>query len=47
MVSNILSINHLLPVTLFPLITQCSTMDQAVSLAARSRQFESSFNLAR
>ena len=27
----------------FPLITQCSTMDQAVSLAARSRRFESSF----
>ena len=34
---------HLLPVTSFPLITQCSTMDQAVSLAARSRRFESSF----
>jgi hypothetical protein len=32
-----------LPVTSFPLITQCSTMDQAVSLAARSRRFESSF----
>ena len=43
MVSNILSINIFLPVTLFPLITQCSTMDQAVSLAARSRRFESSF----
>jgi hypothetical protein len=27
----------------FPLVTQCSTMDQAVSLAARSRRFESSF----
>jgi hypothetical protein len=27
----------------FPLITQCSSMDQAVSLAARSRRFESSF----
>jgi hypothetical protein len=27
----------------FPLINQCSTMDQAVSLAARSRRFESSF----
>src|SRR5688572_2614912 len=27
----------------FPLITQCSTMDQGVSLAARSRRFESSF----
>jgi hypothetical protein len=32
-----LSINIFLPVTSFPLITQCSTMDQAVSLAARSR----------
>jgi hypothetical protein len=32
-----------LPVTSFPLITQCSSMDQAVSLAARSRRFESSF----
>jgi hypothetical protein len=27
----------------FPLITQCSTMDQAVSLATRSRRFESIF----
>jgi hypothetical protein len=27
----------------FPLVTQCSSMDQAVSLAARSRRFESSF----
>ena len=35
--------NIFLPVTSFPLITQCSTMDQAVSLAARSRRFESSF----
>jgi hypothetical protein len=43
MVSNILSINIFLPVTSFPLITQCSIMDQAVSLAARSRRFESSF----
>jgi hypothetical protein len=43
MVSNILSINIFLPVTSFPLITQCSTMDQAASLAARSRRFESSF----
>jgi hypothetical protein len=32
---------------LIPLLTQCSTRDQAVSLAARSRRFESSFNLAR
>ena len=38
-----LPINIFLPVTSFPLITQCSTMDQAVSLAARSRRFESSF----
>jgi hypothetical protein len=28
----------------FPLVTQCSTMDQAVSLATRSRRFESSFH---
>jgi hypothetical protein len=34
---------HLLPINSFPLITQCSTMDQAVSLVARSRRFESSF----
>jgi hypothetical protein len=27
----------------FPLVTQCSSMDQAVSLATRSRRFESSF----
>jgi hypothetical protein len=37
----------LLPVTSFSLITQCSSMDQADSLAARSRRLESSFNLAR
>jgi hypothetical protein len=43
MVSNILTNQHLLPINTFPLITQCSTMDQAVSLAARSRRFESSF----
>jgi hypothetical protein len=43
MVSNIFINQHLLPVTTFPLITQCSTMDQAVSLAARSRRFELSF----
>jgi hypothetical protein len=30
-------------VNTFPLVTQCNTMDQAVSLAARSRRFESSF----
>jgi hypothetical protein len=35
------SIQHLL--NAFPLVTQCSTMDQAVSLAVRSRRFESSF----
>jgi hypothetical protein len=34
---------HLLPINSFPLIIQCSTMDQAVSLAARNRRFESSF----
>jgi hypothetical protein len=34
---------HLLPINTFPLITQCSTMDQAVSLVARSRRFELSF----
>jgi hypothetical protein len=43
MVSNIFTNQHLLRVTSFPLITQCSSMDQAVSLAARSRRFESSF----
>jgi hypothetical protein len=43
MVLNIFSNQHLLPVNSFPLITQCSTMDQADSLAARSRRFESSF----
>jgi hypothetical protein len=37
MVSNIFTNQHILPVISFPLITQCSTMDQAVSLAARSR----------
>jgi hypothetical protein len=34
-------------VTLISLLTQCSTRGQVVSLAARSRRFESSFNLAR
>jgi hypothetical protein len=38
-----LPINIFLPATSFPLITQCSTMDQAVSLAARSRRFKLSF----
>jgi hypothetical protein len=37
------SSQHLLPLNSLPLLTQCSTMDQAVSLAARSRRFESSF----
>ena len=43
MVSSILAINIFLPINTFPLITQCSSMDQAISLAARSRRFESSF----
>jgi hypothetical protein len=43
MVSDTFSNQHLLPINSFPLITQCSSMDQAVSLAARSRRFESSF----
>jgi hypothetical protein len=38
-----LAINNFCQVNTFPLVTQCSTMDQAVSLAARSRRFESSF----
>jgi hypothetical protein len=38
-----LAINILYQLIIFPLVTQCSTMDQAVSLAARSRRFESSF----
>ena len=38
-----LAINILCQLITFPLVTQCSTMDQAVSLAARSRRFESSF----
>jgi hypothetical protein len=38
-----LAINNFCQVISFPLITQCSSMDQAVSLAARSRRFESSF----
>jgi hypothetical protein len=38
-----LAINNFCQVITFPLITQCSRMDQAVSLAARSRRFESSF----
>jgi hypothetical protein len=38
-----LAINNFCQVITFPLVTQCSTMDQAVSVAARSRRFESSF----
>jgi hypothetical protein len=43
MVSSNLAINILCQIITFPLVTQCSTMDQAVSLATRSRRFESSF----
>jgi hypothetical protein len=43
MVSNNLAIIIFCQIIAFPLVTQCSTMDQAVSLAARSRRFESSF----
>jgi hypothetical protein len=38
-----LAINNFCHIITFPLVTQCSSMDQAVSLAARSRRFESSF----
>jgi hypothetical protein len=38
-----LAFNIFCQVITFPLVTQCSTMDQAVSLAARSRRSESSF----
>jgi hypothetical protein len=38
-----LAINNFCHSITFPLVTQCSTMDQAVLLAARSRRFESSF----
>ena len=43
MVSSNLAINIFCQIITFPLVTQCSTMDQAVSLSARSRRFESSF----
>jgi hypothetical protein len=43
MVSSNLAINIFCQIITFPLVTQCSTMDQAVSLAARSRRFKSSF----
>jgi hypothetical protein len=38
-----LAFNNFCQVNTFPLVTQCSTMNQAVSSAARSRRFESSF----
>jgi hypothetical protein len=38
-----LAINNFCQVITFPLVTQCSSMDQAISLAARSRRFKSSF----
>jgi hypothetical protein len=38
-----LAINLFCQLITFPLVTQCSSMDQAVSLATRSRRFESSF----
>jgi hypothetical protein len=43
MVASKFSNQHLLPINSSPLITQCSSMDHAVSLAARSKRFESSF----
>jgi hypothetical protein len=43
MVSSNLAINIFCHIITSPLVTQCSTMDQAISLAARSRRFESSF----
>jgi hypothetical protein len=44
MVSTYLALNILCQLIIFPLVTQCSSMDQAVSLAARSRRFELSFH---
>jgi hypothetical protein len=38
-----LATNNFCQVNTFPLVTQCSSMDQAVSLDARSWRFESSF----
>jgi hypothetical protein len=38
-----LALNILCQLITFPLVTQCSSMDQVVSLAARSKRFESSF----
>jgi hypothetical protein len=44
MVSSKFAINIFCQIITFPLVTQCSSMDQAVSLAARSTLFESSFH---
>jgi hypothetical protein len=38
-----LAINIFCQIITFPVVTQCSTMDQAVSVATRSRRFESNF----
>jgi hypothetical protein len=38
-----LAINNFCQIITFPLVTQCSSMDQAVSLAERNRRFESIF----
>ena len=44
MVSNIFTNQHLLyHLITIPLVTQCSSMDQVVSLATRRRRFEPSF----
>jgi hypothetical protein len=43
MVASKLAINIFCHLIIFSLVTQCSNMDQAISLAARSRRFESSF----
>jgi hypothetical protein len=43
MVSSNFSNQHFCQIITFPLVTQCSTMDQGVSLSARTRRFESSF----
>jgi hypothetical protein len=44
MIAIILAINIFYQINTFPLVTQCSSMDQAVSLTARSRRFVSSFH---
>jgi hypothetical protein len=38
-----LAINNFCQVISFPFVTQCSSMDQVVSLAAKRRRFKSSF----